>query len=202
VTKEHLIIFNGQMLKAILSGNKQMTRRVIKPQPIDTFDIENWFRRCPYGKVGDRLGVKETHYRWGHWAKNGLTKAGKQAWKFVATNNEIAYLDHPPSLINANRSRNINGWIKRPSIFLHKRFIRIWLEITEVRVERVQEITEDDAIKEGIIPKWKDGIPIRHDGSGGICREAFARLWDSLDAKRGYGWEVNPWVFVLEFKQI
>jgi len=76
---------------------------------------------------------------------------------------------------------------KTPGRFMYKSLARIWLEITGVRVERVQEITQSDCISEGICPH----LP---------CY--FQKLWDSLNAKRGFGWDKNPWVRVIEFKKI
>lgn len=150
---------------------------------------------CPYGQVGDRLGVKETHWRYGRWERNGFTKTGKQAWKFKATTDECLFFDDEPRKLYPNFSRQhlanlkYSDWFKRPSIFLPKKYIRIWLEITEVRVERVQEITKMDAKAEGshFAPNYLD---------------AFRELWDSLNAKRGYGWEVNPRVWVISFKLV
>ena len=69
---------------------------------------------CPYGQVGDRLGVKETHYRFGQWNKNGFTKSGKQAWKFKEDTDEVLYFDNPPKFIRPNSFRDL-GWYKRPS---------------------------------------------------------------------------------------
>ena len=209
------IIFSTDMVKAILEGRKTQTRRVIKPQPPSKFpypwlsgsrviwsekeagDYPMWnnFSQCPYGQVGDRLGVKETHYRWGHWSKNGLTKTGKQKWTFKHENDEVRYFDNPPEAVQRNSFRG-TAWYKRPSIFLPKRYIRTWLEITDVRVERVQEISEDDAKAEGIgwqfeqqrIPQYWESY-----------KKAFSVLWDSINAKRGYGWDVNPWVWVIGF---
>ncbi|KKN60086.1 hypothetical protein LCGC14_0535550 [marine sediment metagenome] len=82
----------------------------------------------------------------------------------------------------------------RPSIHMPRWASRITLEITEVRVERIREITEEDAKSEGII-----GV---HTAMGVLYKPAFSRLWDSLNAKRGYGWEVNPWLWALTFKLI
>lgn len=214
--KEHPIIFSPELVPKILDGTLTMTRRVIKPQPqpSDTHDwywkpggmlcSDGYFRErapyhCPYGQVGDRLIVRETHYRWGRWVKNGLTETGKQAWTFKSLNRAVAYLDNPPQwLIETNKIRNTPGWFKRPSIHMPRWASRITLEITEVRVERLQEITAKDALAEGIEYKEADdkGFP--------ICTPDvwFHILWDSLNAKRGYSWEVNPWVFVITFKVI
>lgn len=86
----------------------------------------------------------------------------------------------------------------KPSIHMPRWASRITLEITEVRVERVQEITEVDAKAEG-----SDWYSIEYKQQGiGRCKQAFHKLWDSINAKRGYGWEVNPWVWVISFKVI
>ena len=77
------------------------------------------------------------------------------------------------------------------------------LAVVGVRVERLQEISEADAIAEGIVPLWLDGSPIRHDGTGAICRSHFQNLWDSINGKRAdAAWADNPWVWVVEFKRI
>ena len=243
--KEIGIIMSGNHPKLILDRIKTQTRRVITPQPKEwqiNQDIiglawkgqnlgslsrdhrgsiaENYLKTlCPYGQVGDRLGVKETHWRYGRWKRNGFTKTGKQAWKFKTTTDECLFFDDEPRKLYPNFSRQhlanlkYSDWFKRPSIFLPKKYIRIWLEITEVRVERVQEIDYFGARAEGILSFYPDrpdpenggygynrgatGLPMRYDSTA-----AFMDLWDSLNAKRGYGWEVNPWVWVITFKVV
>ena len=83
----------------------------------------------------------------------------------------------------------------RPSIHMPKLAARIWLEITRVQVEKVQDITEADAKAEGAEPVC--GLDQKPDYRGG-----FYFLWDSINAKRGFGWDVNPWVWVVEFKVV
>ena len=223
--------------------------------------------KCPYGQAGDRLGVKETHYRYGRWIKNGYTKSGALAWKFFPTTDEVLYSDDAPSKLHPNLIREeiymarLSDWYKRPSIFLPKKYIRIWLEITEIRVERLQEITEADAKAEGANPflldKLKGGTRYRmrktyhhefyplidHADEGEIVvfecpnmgfarlhhtqweekqnpvfripakeafdylgalepdyKNGFRILWDSLNSKRGYGWDFNPRVWPINFK--
>ncbi len=168
------ILFKPDMTKAIVEGRKTVTRRVIKPQPeLDVAGIWDWKPRkdveigwrqiydqamiIEYARyqVGETVYIKEAHYRWGRWIKNGFTKTGKQAWSFKSDNHAVSYLDCPPlQLIETNKSRNLPGWYKRPSIFMPRRYIRIWLEITEIRVERVQEIDSWDCIHEGIHQKY------------------------------------------------
>ena len=94
---------------------------------------------------------------------------------------------------------------KLPSIFMPKAAARIWLEVTNVRVERLQEITEEDAVKEGIKNVFERNP--HYDGTIGSAIKInhltqFRELWDSINAKRGYGWESNPWVWVIEFKRV
>ena len=86
------------------------------------------------------------------------------------------------------------GW--RPSIFMPRWASRITLEITDVRVQRLQEITEEDARAEGYHPKINDSLP------DWTAKESFKILWDSLNAKRGLDWDKNPWVWALSFKRV
>ena len=222
------ILFSGEMVKAMLEGRKTQTRRIVKPQPErvnDAFDgTWDWKGHlyddltlamilkdnCPYGQVGDRLWVRETHYRFGRWFRDGFTKSGKQAWRFVAGNSEVRYMDSPPDKVLPNSRRMERGWFKRVSIHMPRSASRITLEITGVKVERVQEITEDDAIAEGVQYGTTNGYAKFRALSGGEAtpetwptpQEAFSRLWDSINAKRGYGWDVNPWDWALTFKVV
>jgi len=209
--KETGIIMSGNHPRLILDGIKTQTRRVIKPQPheeealevgiytpalIDkdgqlypadyqlfgayTLDGEiTW--KCPYGQVGDRLWVRETHFI-------GGIKPDEWAW------------------YKAGFDGDADAVVWRPSIHMPRWASRITLEITDIRVERVQNITEEDALVEGIT---KDDAMVAHSehdervGMYDICyADAFQRLWDSLNAKRGYSWEVNPFVWVLSFRRL
>ena len=207
--KERPILFNGDMVRAILEGRKTMTRRVVKPQPENAgywtlhqntpFDgafYPNTLKAnpklliCPYGIVGNQFWVRETHYRWGHWIKNGISTTGRQRWAFRADGKGVRYFDNPPAFIPT--PRKVIGSRKRPSIFMPRWASRIQLEITGVRVERVQEISDSDCDAEGI----------RYDPVITNARQEFKELWDSIGEKRGYGWDTNPWVWVIEFKRI
>jgi hypothetical protein len=215
--REKPIIFSTEMVRAILDGRKTMTRRICKDiagydfkwgldkEPYignykifaktesgkwDWVTLENqWLYdlqtavddnrthllKCPYGQPGDRLWVRET------WADN-----------IPGCPNGITYkADH----IDPKGDGPANPIKWKPSIHMPKAAARIWLEVTNVRGERLREITEEDAIAEGI-----------RIGIGGMpyfsCREAFAALWNSLNAKRGYGWEQNPWAWVVEFRRV
>jgi hypothetical protein len=183
--KEHPIIFSSPMVKAILDKRKTQTRRVIKLNKRNEWllnpdigwsdeyikDPENaLIEECPYGQVGDKLWVKET---W--WCpQKGLPVAYKA------------------NLEPQQAERQI--W--KSSLFMPRWASRILLEITEVRAERLQEITEEDAIKEGC----KEGITM--PGGHYTAKWYFRALWDFLNAKRGYGWDKNPWVWVISFELV
>lgn len=190
--KERPILFNGEMVRAILDGRKTQTRRMVKPQPRVVHSIHSdasittnrIFRKgdqrihSPFGTIGDRLWVRET------WS-----------WSKVAAH-------HEEVLWRADRDyseEERGGWCWRPSIHMPRWASRITLEITAVRVERVQEIAEEDAIKEGMGPhpadcKINSMICSLHQPPIG----QFAGLWQSLHSN----WDANPWVWVYSIKLI
>ena len=205
---ERPILFSGPMVRAILDGSKTQTRRVVK-LPTDHTDWgiglcfrgacqfnngpsrhrspESFSLDCPFGFPGDRLWVRET---WGQMIRDG----------------KIVYRANYPENTNSSRhvfSSSNRGW--RPSIHMPKKLARVWLEVVDVRVERLQEISEADAIAEASPPAWKCGHPdCIYEGEQGMHwgpRVGFAKLWDSLNAKRA-PWDSNPWVWVIDFKRI
>lgn len=190
---EKPILFNTKMVRAILAGQKIVTRRLVKP-------------RCPGGKilderppyqVGDILYVRET------WRKYH----GKYYYKADECPDYDNYL--------TNKLPCAPKW--HPSIHMPKETARIWLKVTDVRVDRLRNITYEDAIKEGC-----KGIPCEHHGytvGGGMCgctdcmntgwleppTLEFMDLWNSTIKKQdidSYGWDANPWVWVIEFERI
>lgn len=219
--KEHPILFSGEMVRAILEGRKTQTRQVIKPQPIvnftdkhsveiewmnvrtkksggrsfssqellDTFwdDICNQRLTnevlCPYGRRGDRLWVRET------WAANvpGCESQGGYSYR----------ADH----VTGNDGPTQIKW--KPSIHMTRKASRITLEITGVRVERLQDISEEDAIAEGVEPsflwtgtqRYKSYTSKTHDLTPIL---SFMTLWKSINGNDS--WDLNPWVWVIEFK--
>ena len=161
-------------------------------------------RKCPYGKLGDRLWIKETHYLYGKWVKNGKTKTGRQRWKFKCLLTQVRYYDDVPEKVQSSLSGK-SGWYKRPSIFMPRWASRIDLEITDIRVERVHDVSTLSARAEGCLPcigKSVCGVAMCHGCPSDNPRAWFAQLWDSINAERGFGWDVNPWVWVIEFKNI
>lgn len=182
--KERPIIFSTAMVQAILSGHKTMTRRVIKQQPVWVGDPSVPFKTqdadpkgiidCPYGKPGDLLWVRET------WRKTEPHEYDAPV--------QIEYKaghDHACELT----------W--KPSIHMPKKYARIWLKVTGVRVERLQDISNADEISEGYpgCNIYGQHIPWSPHGW-------FMSLWDSINIQRGYGWDKNPWVWVIEFERV
>lgn len=186
--KERPIIFTSEMVQAILDGRKTQTRRVIKNSSqviMRGLFKKAWEDICPYGQRGDRLWVKEAWW----------IPAGYQATV------PLVEKDWWPVIYRASGNFGKHDW-KSP-IFMPRWVSRITLEITGVRVERVQDISEEDARAEG--EKYRTTKLVGKDGGldfTATYRLGFERLWDSLNAKRGYGWETNPWVWVIGFKRI
>lgn len=195
------ILFSGPMIRAIIAGRKWQTRRVIKLQP----DVPDQFVKtgsggcvllnpahanpsegareisCPYGRPGDWLWVRET------WAPYG------QGAVYAADENAMA-----------------SRW--RPSIHMPRKLSRLSLRISAIGIERIQDITEAEAKAEGVDPKrWCDLKTASLSILGGLgaylpaeprYRYGFYEVWESINAKRGYGWEINPWVWVITFDRI
>jgi hypothetical protein len=189
--KEIPILFSTDMVKAILDGSKTMTRRIMKPQPTpdDIQKIKDWndelFPRPKYIK-GDLLWVREK------WKLNDWPPTGPPV-DFYANNETYTRPDE-------------EKW--KPSIHLKKIDARIWLEVTNIKVERLQSITEADAIKEGIkrlIPHY-NGISTTAVYKNYIsetsirCKPlvSFQSLWEKINGPDS--WNANPWIWVIEFK--
>jgi len=192
--KERGIIMSGDNPKLILEGRKTQTRRIIRPSPY--IENSNWHwptRVCPYGISGGRLWVRET-FAVDSKRFNTVVGFGKNATRggelLAAQHNFIAYKSDgwttkPP----------IDGGKWRPSIHMPRWASRITLEITKVRVERLQDISRDDAKAEGMELPSTELYP--DVNTGDKLREQYRRLWDSLHGKGA--WDKNPWVWVIEF---
>lgn len=206
--KETGIPFNGPMVQAIIAGRKMQTRRVARGEALrwleDTqfnpeFVADPAKHLSPYGYACDRLWVRE-------------------AWRVGKPNDATAPRDILPPLLERGQGVTVlyeaGGWRSvgpegrdepvypddapmpewagryRPAMFMPRALSRITLEVTCVRIERLQGISEEDAQAEGC-----DQREINPVGW-------YAELWDSLNAARGFGWGVNPWVWVIEFRRI
>jgi len=201
---ERPILFSTEMVRAILDGRKTITRRVIKPQPpLSRFGISSWEvsvfdadkrHICPYGKPGTILWVRET------WCKH--TDIHDNSFEEPLIAGYYYKADAPKYWVD---DREIVKW--RPSIHMPKEAARLFLKVTNVRVERLQDITQEDIISEGLwsysqefreeICKWRDCASAIQE----TRVKYFKNLWDSIYAKRGYGWDTNPWLWVVEFER-
>lgn len=209
--KERPILFNGEMVRRILSGDKCQTRRPIKKEvltcpagnnegwDVGTFDGEPVQEQCqfcycepksifnaiqnnPLGQNGDRLWVRET------WTKFGAYTT--HPW-------DVSYRASKPDKYSEKEWRDIVCGTKgrwKPSIHMPRWASRITLEIENVRVERLKSITPKDAKREGAEPSPYKCLDTFVAG--------FAELWDSVYVKRGFGWDKNCWVWVVDFKRV
>jgi hypothetical protein len=178
------------MVRAILEGRKTQTRRVIKLSEA---------MNCPYGLNGDRLWVRET---WKPDPSFGYPQRTKPSELDHQTN--ILYR---ASLPEEHPKATCQKW--RPSIFMPRWASRITLEIKSVRSELVQEISEADAIAEGInvISHGREGKyyhptnTVQEGGNYVHAADAYCHLWNRINSRRGFGWDINPWVWVIEFRR-
>lgn len=205
--KERPILFSGEMVKAILEGRKTQTRRVVKPQyenqlkqlpgfgdkwqhPIGQL-VEVVNEKCPFGKVGDRLWVRES-------------------FAYLKPNsNDPSSSDkvHTIAYKATDKSPDEVKW--KPSIHMPRAVSRLTLEVIGVRVERLQDISEEDAIAEGVLnealpfekTRWFDYDQGRFNDDIVCGEECFMTLWDSINAKK-CPWDSNPWVWVVEFEKV
>ena len=215
--KERPILFTAEMIRAILAGHKTMTRRILKPQPDEKYSDGRWYADrydhsrdfvfwgrpgtekanvcglpffwSPYGDVGERLWCRET------WALQIPVGASIHAER-------VPYYraDHDETFIPPR-------W--KPSIFMPRWASRITLEITGVKAERLQDISEEDAIAEGVGHGFRmnAGWPDYGHIVNGVCtlthdsaRMSFATLWDAINGKDS--WALNPWLWVISFKRL
>ena len=215
--KERPILFKGPMIRAILDGKKTQTRRlnglkhlqdytaVSKHVTSQTFDFHfpggvGQVVKCPYGVVGDHLWVREA---WcAHARYDGMRPSVLPEIKYLQ--NGITYM---ADVYKGEKST----WMgkTRPSIFIPRKHSRITLEITDIRVERVQDISDADVLREGAKKidgdnEW-GGADLYYSFSRpkmyGYPKDAFADLWDSINVKK-YPWVSNPWVWCVSFKVI
>lgn len=211
--KERQILFSAPMVRALLNGRKRQTRRALKPDGKLRIDVvtpsDGGPPLCPYGQPSDRLWVRETFFAWGRWETRFSAKKGRDEWHFVdmtleCENSYIFDADKPDNALRniGNRSDKTPNWWKRPAIFMPRAASRINLEITSVRMERLQDISEADAVAEGIHQQPTTGwfsVP-GINGAGTTARAAYALLWKSINGPGS--WEANPWVWVVEFSKI
>ena len=198
---ERGMIFNAEMVRALLSGRKTQTRRIIKPQPEATLSgslsgkwlsrplnglllpkIEDIAIHCPFGAVGDRIWVREA-FR----VHSRATDVATLVYKASERNSWTEQTRRVPVAV-CNKPATPEKWT--PSLHMPRWASRILLEITGVRVERLRSMSQDDARAEGVIA-----------ASGPMeAGLAFRELWDSIYGEES--WKANPWVWVIEFKRV
>ncbi len=218
--KERPILFNAPMVRAVLDGIKKQTRRVWKLPKWAEWDLINdgeakgnlipkdpnfrgWYSvdevACPYGQPGDRLRVKEAAWMWCERRPNGTTRTGRQKWLYVPMRSAPVYYctdtpTKPTSIVVSPNTGNEWAWRKKIGRFLPAWASRILLEIVSVRVELLNDISETDAWEEGCLGYEDDAT----GGQSGYSE--FAELWESINGAGS--WDTNPWVWVVEFKQV
>jgi hypothetical protein len=210
-TREKPILFSAPMVKAILDGRKTQTRRIMKPQPeyfeqyphwrwttpqlrkdgLGPFAIDSGDRPGIFGKYipGETLWVRET---WGPRTEQGKPVESRHYVKYRAD-----FIDDSPPADGMDWHTYEDKW--RPSIFMPRWASRITLEITDVRVERLQEITNADAEAEGVggMRDMRFAVALGNLHTTGH-RFNFRDLWESINGKGS--WESNPWVWVVSFR--
>jgi hypothetical protein len=224
--KERPILFSGPMVRALLEGRKTQTRRLIKPQPKKdpmTGDfvlmlsphhgvtgLRSWLEACPYGQPGERLWVKEAAYI----AKPNFGDPQFDTHKDNEGRGRV--VDYAATMdADAVRCAEDFGVKKTPSIHMPRWASRLLLEVVEVRAERLQDITEADAIAEGARhfpdlpslsrygqdPRWSFFDATSVDQCLGSARHAFGNAWNKINGARA-DWDANPWVWAISFKRI
>lgn len=210
--KETGMIFKPDSVRAIIAGTKTQTRRVIADAPEAAIRLryeygyleshmdltDEWLPvvgrhgcetmvRCPYGTRGDRIYVKESVWVY----------SGSNAFHYSADEAPPKGSSHFGFLWHCHQ--------------MPKDAARLWLEITNVRVEKLQEISAKDCAAEGVmLRRWLkedagEGLPwldVGLEAESRELRQKFKNGWDSINAKRGYSWDSNPWVWVIEFKKL
>lgn len=200
--REKPILMSAEMVQAILDGRKTMTRRVIKPQPQNVpadayMDAYNhsplWNFWLPDNRVVNTVGPNEKTFHWKAPYQPGDRLWVRETYRMCDCKAEgckgLYYKADAPEILAK--------W--KPSILLPKKYARIWLEVVSFRVERVREISEEGAKAEGVDPGPFLGIGVDESKA---YRYAFRDIWNKLNDKRGFSWDSNPWVWVIEFKRV
>lgn len=231
--RERSIIMRAESVRAILAGRKTQTRRVVTTRiPAHRPEVFAWFApritenkaleglwcrdesgtpeflaRCPYGAPGDRLWVRESfRFACAHSDDDTLCIAYRASQDGLNIGLIVNNIPRPSGITAPPHSRE---WLS--PLHMPRWASRLTLEITDVRVQRLQEISEQDAEAEGIVrvDDIGDGNTAPAyagtDGSftnGWSAQSAFARVWDALNAKRGFPWASNPWVWAVTFKRV
>lgn len=209
------ILFNTEMVLAILDGRKTCSRRLVKPQPksklcytfagsdSDTWGYPNRTAHEIWGeefKLPNDITEEELSKRWNPPYHTDDILYVRETWCGLPVNEAGHMRGHTIYYYKADGELRPKGWrgTWHPSIHMPKEASRIWLKVTDVRVERLQEITSEQICREGVEVEYP------HVLNGEEKRYAFSRLWDSTIKKSDldrYGWNASPWVWVIEFER-
>ncbi|WP_336715089.1 hypothetical protein [Pantoea ananatis] len=224
--RERPILLNAEMVRAVLDGRKTQTRRIMKVQPDSPgyglrFITESFNNRetgkyfwsqsdgcgtnkprskpfsCPFGAVGDRLWVRESFYEHGCWQGGGYDPEDS----YFVSDKQVLY--PADGIKRPSERKREDFWRSRPSIHMPRWASRITLEVTGVRVERLNSISEVGAMREGIqnfttCSHVDYGIPGVVNAQNPV--RAFQLLWQGIYGEES--WQANPWVWVIEFKRL
>ncbi len=212
--KERPILFSGPMVRAILEGRKTQTRRILK-HPKHNPKSLNFAGLCPYGPPGDRLWVRETFCIEDGAGEYPLSDSSypKDGRPVQQEDDEGAWAvpwyratDGEPHITTEDQPSDDDRTRWKPSIFMPRWASRTLLEVTEVRVQRLQDVSEEDAAQEGV-ERYKDGSWHIYTSTKSFGTDSAKRsletLWDSINGKRpGCDWQSNPWVWAVSFKGV
>ena len=189
--KTRPILFSTNMVQSILAGNKTMTRRTIKSKYLERGSTPfHTIKKCPYGQIGDQLWVRET------WTWEGDT-----GWRDLMPLGSFYY--------KADFEENEGPTKWKPSIFMPREASRITLEVTDVRVERLMDISEEDAMVEGVdLYSNRASIMVNQETAeyenclikNSTAITLFSELWEKINGRESL--EANPWVWVIKFKRV
>lgn len=201
------ILFNTDMVKAILNENKSVTRRLIKPQPENAHYVIGFDEKDKTFQLMCGCGDGECFIDWlvdvkpPYWY--GDTLYVRETWQYV---DHAVSCGHPGYVYKATDPdwETMDGWTWKPSIHMPKEAARIYLRVVDIRPESLQRITNDDALAEGA------EAHAYQDENGNVLEiiepvDDFRQIWDGTipDEKMGeYGWDANPWVWRIEFERI
>jgi hypothetical protein len=188
MSTERPIPFSAPMVRAILAGTKTQTRRVVKGWPLELLSTPANFtpeyvahpenKACPYGRPGDRLWVRETHMDLG-----------------------ACYIYRADPGAEKERALVAPGQRWKPAIHMPRAASRITLEVTGVRVERLQAISEADALAEGIVETCGGyGLPAGEHYHAADPRQSYFSLWEAINGPGSV--EANPWLWCVEFRRV
>lgn len=225
--KQIPMLFNKDMIQALLDGRKTETRRILKPQPFsispiggasfiegdDGNPLGRWVWRIGHNggivdahmghraRPGDLIWVKETHFTYGYWKATGAnTKSGKPKRKFQRLHTKGVLFDCPLGGPVSDKIDGQSGWHKRPSLFMERADSRLTLRVTGFNIVRLHDIDEAGAIAEGAYEcenGWSYGGAPL---AGSTARGAYYCLWNSINGPDA--WDANPWVEVTRFELI